>query len=268
VIIDPDFLDHWRTRMVVDALADEMAPMYIMRLWAHCQQRKADRFEIPAAGIKGLCKAQCDADKLEQALIDSGYITRDGAYVVVTKWAEKNAALIAAWENGNKGGRKPNPNPRVSSGQPSGNPAVTQPEPNANPDGTDRSRGDKTSPSLRSGEVRATRLPKPFELPEEWRSFCKTDRPDLDPDRVAAKFSDYWHGKPGKAGTKLDWQATWRNWVREERVVRAPWQATPTATTPTPANADAALKKLDADKNLTAPPPAEVRQRLAELRRA
>jgi hypothetical protein len=46
------------------------------------------------------------------------------------------------------------------------------------------------------------------------------------------------------------------------------WQAAPTGTTPTPANADAALKKLDADKNLTAPPPAEVRQRLAELRRA
>lgn len=74
------------------------------------------------------------------------------------------------------------------------------------------------SPSLRSGdEQRATRLPKPFELPDEYRDFCRTERPDLDPDRVAAKFADFWHGKPGAGGKKLDWLATWRNWVREER---------------------------------------------------
>jgi hypothetical protein len=63
-------------------------------------------------------------------------------------------------------------------------------------------------------------LPNPFELPAEWREFCQTNRPDLDPDAVAAKFADFWHSKPGKGGTKLDWLATWRNWVREERVVR------------------------------------------------
>lgn len=30
------------------------------------------------------------------------------------------------------------------------------------------------------------------------------------------KFIDYWRGRPGKDGTKLDWPATWRNWVRGE----------------------------------------------------
>lgn len=28
------------------------------------------------------------------------------------------------------------------------------------------------------------------------------------------KFRDYWRAKPGAAGVKLDWEATWRNWVR------------------------------------------------------
>jgi uncharacterized protein YdaU (DUF1376 family) len=32
--------------------------------------------------------------------------------------------------------------------------------------------------------------------------------------REAAKFRDYWIAKPGAAGVKLDWQATWRNWCR------------------------------------------------------
>lgn len=64
---------------------------------------------------------------------------------------------------------------------------------------------------------RASRLPKPFTLPQEWAEWSRQERPDLDPLKVAAKFADFWHGKPGKAGTKLDWLATWRNWVREER---------------------------------------------------
>jgi hypothetical protein len=214
--------------MLVDALGgDEFAPLYLIRLWGHCQTRKATRFEIPAAGLKGLCKATGDAASLERVMVECGYIERDGAFVVVLKWAEQNASLIAAWENGHKGGRppkEPNQNPRVTETKPSGNPAATQPEPSANPDITDKRRGDKNSPSLRSGEgeqQRASRLPKPFDLPDEWREFCRTERPELDPDRVCAKFADFWHGKPGKAGTKLDWLATWRNWVREERAPKA-----------------------------------------------
>jgi hypothetical protein len=30
----------------------------------------------------------------------------------------------------------------------------------------------------------------------------------------AAKFRDYWISAPGQKGVKLDWAATWRNWVR------------------------------------------------------
>lgn len=33
--------------------------------------------------------------------------------------------------------------------------------------------------------------------------------------READKFRDYWHGASGKTAAKLDWQATWRNWVRK-----------------------------------------------------
>jgi hypothetical protein len=219
LIVDPDFLEHWRTRMLVDALGgDEFAPMYLLRLWGHCQVRKATRFEIPAAGLKGLCKAPSDAAVFEAVLIECGYVARDGAFIEVLKWAEQNASLIAAWENGHKGGRpaKPKENPRDTDGKPTDNPGLTQSKPSENPGVTDRRGGDK-SPSLRSGEQSATRLPKPFTLPDDYRAFCRTARPELDPEQVAAKFADHWHSKPGTAGKKLDWLATWRNWVREER---------------------------------------------------
>ena len=143
VIIDPDFFDHWRTRMVVDALGgDEMAPMYIMRLWAHCQNRKGDKFTIPSVGIKALCKFQGDASAFEKALIDAEFLTRDGDTVTVEGWAERNASLIAAWENGVRGGRpkKPMGNQNETHGKPDGNPTVTHGKPIANPDETDKSR--------------------------------------------------------------------------------------------------------------------------------
>lgn len=39
-----------------------------------------------------------------------------------------------------------------------------------------------------------------------------------------AKFTDHWRGKAGAAGRKVDWEATWRNWVRKaaETQPRAP----------------------------------------------
>ena len=67
------------------------------------------------------------------------------------------------------------------------------------------------------GIARASRLPASWTLPEAWRDWAKVDRPDLDPDRTADRFRDYWCAKAGKDGAKLDWHATWRNWCRNER---------------------------------------------------
>jgi hypothetical protein len=67
------------------------------------------------------------------------------------------------------------------------------------------------------GDARATRLPADQAPPAVWLEFLQNERPDLNPELTYAKFCDYWSAKPGKAGTKLDWMATWRNWVREEK---------------------------------------------------
>jgi hypothetical protein len=38
----------------------------------------------------------------------------------------------------------------------------------------------------------------------------------------ADSFRDYWVAKPGKDGVKLDWAATWRNWIRRNRTKVTP----------------------------------------------
>ena len=55
-------------------------------------------------------------------------------------------------------------------------------------------------------------------MPEEWDKFCKTERADLKPIEVLNQFKDYWAGIGGQKGAKLDWFATWRNWVRNQKV--------------------------------------------------
>lgn len=64
---------------------------------------------------------------------------------------------------------------------------------------------------------RACRIPDGFPT-EDWLAWARQERPDLDAGFVAAKFRDYWAGVPGAKGRKLDWPATWRNFVRDEFV--------------------------------------------------
>jgi hypothetical protein len=65
--------------------------------------------------------------------------------------------------------------------------------------------------------VRATRLPKDWILPGEWKAWAQEARPDVNPCAEAEKFADYWHSKGGPGATKTDWFATWRNWIRNSK---------------------------------------------------
>lgn len=66
----------------------------------------------------------------------------------------------------------------------------------------------------RAKTARASRLPDDFELTPERRRVAEAEH--LDPERVFAKFCDYWRAESGARARKLDWDATWRNWCRTE----------------------------------------------------
>ena len=53
-------------------------------------------------------------------------------------------------------------------------------------------------------------------LPDDWRQWASTARPDLNTDTTWQMFRDHWLATPGARGCKADWLATWRNWVRRE----------------------------------------------------
>jgi hypothetical protein len=67
-------------------------------------------------------------------------------------------------------------------------------------------------------KLRASRLPQDWQPNDRMLAFCENERPDLNPTEVSATFRDYWHSQAGQKGVKADWEATWRNWVRNQRM--------------------------------------------------
>lgn len=53
--------------------------------------------------------------------------------------------------------------------------------------------------------------------PPDWIQFCQTQRPELNAGIIFDSFRDYWLAIPGRRGCKLDWTATWRNWIRNQK---------------------------------------------------
>jgi uncharacterized protein YdaU (DUF1376 family) len=64
---------------------------------------------------------------------------------------------------------------------------------------------------------RATRLPVDWQPDGKLLQWAKDERPDLDGQKTVERFRDYWIAKPGKDGLKINWDATYRNWIRSER---------------------------------------------------
>ena len=114
---------------------------------------------------------------------------------------------------------------------------------------------------------RGTRLPTDWFLPVSWEEWARKERPDLFVEKTAESFKDYWISKPGAGGVKLNWEATWRNWVRSQKQSYAKQQDVIHQTTPTPANHDAALRKIEEDAKKAVKPNSEVQAKIAELLR-
>ena len=196
-------------------------------LWAtvlswSCAQRTAHIPEHMARFVAG----GANIDGLVGELVDAGLWVAEGDGWTIHDWSEYQDKTLSEKraEAGRKGGlasaetRKPTPDePKneanakqtkqtyEASGEAGTHPGPARPVP-SQPD------QQSTSPPKRGD--RATRLP------DDWR-------PHPEPDLIAAvggqdaaareleRFRDYWRSQGGTRGRKVDWQATWRNWLRK-----------------------------------------------------
>ena len=140
--------------------------------------------------------------------------------------AKYHAKATANRENGSRGGRpkKPVENPSGSQDEPDHNlnqePLTINQEPEDQEQCAAGAPPGQVEPK-QDGRKRGTRLPDDWVLSPELAAWAKAERPELDDRMVKAmadSFKDFWISKTGKDATKLNWDATWRNWVRNQRV--------------------------------------------------
>lgn len=106
MIVEPDFLDHWKTRLLIELTQNPAAPLMILRLWAHCQHRKKWKFDLlDNDSLRAICHATMDGTQLLIVLTKARFVEKIGALLVVHDWEKANRSLISAWKNGSKGGR-------------------------------------------------------------------------------------------------------------------------------------------------------------------
>jgi uncharacterized protein YdaU (DUF1376 family) len=141
--------------------------------------------------------------------IESGTITQEKlrkTWEITQEKIEKNA------RNGAKGGQAKSRNNKdldQANATNSLKPKATIPEPE--PDTVKRE-------ANASPKKRASRLSENWVLPADWGKWAVSEGWAESVVRSEAeKFRDYWIGVGGQKGAKLDWQATWRNWMRNSK---------------------------------------------------
>jgi hypothetical protein len=63
----------------------------------------------------------------------------------------------------------------------------------------------------------ATKIPDDFWPTKELLDWQFEHFPEVDWKLETHKFIDYWNSVSGSKGSKTDWQATWRNWIRNNK---------------------------------------------------
>jgi hypothetical protein len=118
----------------------------------------------------------------------------------------------------------------------------------------------------RVNSKRGSRLAQDWFLSKSMGDWATKERPDLDVRQVAEQFKDYWIAQAGQKGVKLDWDATWRNWVRNTKAVKPNPYDVGRTTVPSKNEPNFALLKIEEDAKKAAPIPLEVLAKMAQIR--
>lgn len=147
---------------------------------------------------------------------ESGY-THEVCDKVITEYRAK---AETARGNGRLGGR-----PKGKQNKPSGFQSGSDPVATANPVETGLKTNHKpltnnqepeVPPLIPQGEKkkRKVAIPNQFMVTAEMRTWAATSAPAVNLKTETENFVDYWRGA---GGTKVDWVATWRTWMRKSQ---------------------------------------------------
>lgn len=143
---------------------------------------------------------------LKKSLLEAGKITVENG-IISNKRADKEKIILSKYQDKQRENRS----------RPNKNKGLQSPRSHHTDTYTDTEEKRDTSVSLKKKKsAKGSRLPNDWRLPMDWGQWAVAQGVDeIAVRREAEKFRDYWTGVSGQKGVKLDWQATWRNWIRK-----------------------------------------------------
>ncbi len=195
--------------------------------WALDFAEDGDLSDIDPADIAEEAMWDDDPDQFIAVLVETGFLTNDRH---INDWDDYTGRLVAQRESNRERQRRHRDKAKiaettptsVTSQQPEGLVTVTSPlghgatVPNlTRPNRTKPTEPERANPPVSA--KRPTRIPEGFTVTDE---MCKwADDEGMPPayvDSETAKFVDHYRAAAGAKGVKLDWIATWRNWLRRD----------------------------------------------------
>lgn len=204
------FMPLWVSDFVGDTLgldAKEIGAymLILMTMWGRDGTLPADQ-----AKLKRVARIGRDWPKVWASI--SHYFTEEDGMIFNKRLSQEllkvNTKRVVNAQSGARGGRAKALKTKET-GLANATDSLYQPE----PEPYREKRDTKVSP-----KKRATRLPDDWQLPKHFGDWALEQGWTHDAIRLEAdKFKDYWIAKSGKDATKLDWLATWRNWIRNSK---------------------------------------------------
>ena len=236
-------------------LSDSQTMAYLRLLWMYYDSEK------PLKPDTKILAFQIGASQEDtQLLLDSYFVLCDNGWhqTRCDKEIEEYRSLLSKKSNAGKASAEQRKNRRLTDDEQVLNTSDTDVQLTNNQEPITNNH----KPNSRG--TKGSRLSADWVLPSDWRDWAKAERPDLALDSIADQFRDYWVAKTGTGATKLDWSATWRNWVRNQKQVFKPADMAK-ITVPSSPDRDPALVKLDLDRKTVVPPNPEILAKIKEV---
>ena len=161
-------------------------------------------------------RMRCDQSTFDRVVVPiiTEFLLRKAGRIYSRKlteiWEKADETYLRRSAAGKKGGR-PQGTVNIDKTQKAGfdfdkaGPKQLEPEPDI------EKREAKASP-----KKRGSRLPDDWFLPKSWGQWAVDEGYAQDVIRIEAdNFRDYWRARAGPTASKLDWEATWRIWMRK-----------------------------------------------------
>ena len=103
MIIQSDFLHHWKTRALANQIGMEAALTALIALWSHCERRRAWEFRLTPLILAGICHFRGTPEELMTPMVELGFLdpsseeSGEAGWYEVHDWSRVNASLIVKW---------------------------------------------------------------------------------------------------------------------------------------------------------------------------